>query len=77
MKRILLAMVLVIFFSTCEKESPSPAQGESNQIVIQTVEPSIISYRNAVIEGCLGETYNRTVEDYGHCWDTVQNSDIA
>ncbi|NJK86590.1 MAG: hypothetical protein HC906_12095 [Bacteroidales bacterium] len=61
-----LAATLSIFFSTCEKESPAPPRGESNQIVIQTTEPSNVKYRNALVSAILSDVHGN-FSGYGHC----------
>jgi uncharacterized protein (TIGR02145 family) len=72
------ALVILVYclLTSCEKEKPKPSD-VSTQITIATGTPVDIKYRSAKVCGTLGETFNLTVQDYGHCWDTVQNPDIT
>ncbi len=60
---------------TCKKESEPPDL--STKITITTESADSISYRSANINGTLGESYRKTIQDYGHCWDTIHTPDTA
>jgi uncharacterized protein (TIGR02145 family) len=72
----LLLVSITFLLLTCEKEKPTPA-AISNKITITTATATGIEYRSASIKGTLGDTYGRTVQDYGHCWDTAANPELT
>jgi uncharacterized protein (TIGR02145 family) len=76
-KPLLHLTLFVLLVITCEKEKPEPPQGFINKISIATSDAEQISYRSANIGGTLGDTHGQTIQDYGHCWDTLQNPDIS
>jgi uncharacterized protein (TIGR02145 family) len=78
MKKVYLKIIIIalIFLASCEKEKPKPSD-VSTQITIKTGTTVDIKYRSASVNGNLGETYNLTVQDYGHCWDTLANPVIT
>jgi uncharacterized protein (TIGR02145 family) len=71
----LISILSALLLLTCEKEKPEPPAG--NEITITTGSAADVEYRSASINGSLSDTYGRTVQDYGHCWDTLQNPDIS
>jgi uncharacterized protein (TIGR02145 family) len=73
---LLFTMSSVFLLLTCEKEKPAP-ENISNKITIATATATGIEYRSASINGTLGDTYGRTVQDYGHCWDTTVNPELT
>jgi uncharacterized protein (TIGR02145 family) len=77
MRRLVFIKVIfsILILTACEKEKPEPLD-ISTEIIITTQEATGVEYRSANISGILGDTYGRTVQDYGHCWDTLQNADI-
>jgi hypothetical protein len=70
-----LLVLLTLLFLTCEKDESDP--DISSKITITTAEATDIDYRNATVSGTLGDTYDHVVQDYGHCWDTLQDPDIT
>jgi uncharacterized protein (TIGR02145 family) len=70
------AVLILLLFLTCEKERPEITDF-SDKITISTSEVDSVEYRRAIIRGSLGETFNRDVQDYGHCWDTIPEPEIT
>jgi len=71
---IFIAACIFIVIS-CKKEVEPP--DFTTKITITTKSADSIGYSNAYISGTLGESYGKTVQDYGHCWDTVQMPDTT
>jgi hypothetical protein len=72
----LLLVLTSLLLLSCEKEKPEPTD-ISTKITINTAAATNIEYRRASINGTLGVTYERTVQDYGHCWDTLTNPELT
>jgi hypothetical protein len=75
-KILLILFFLSFLILTCEKEKPEPLD-ISSEITITTAEATDIEYRSANISGTLSDNYGHTIQDYGHCWDTLQNPGIS
>ncbi|MBN1187363.1 MAG: hypothetical protein JXB49_34120 [Bacteroidales bacterium] len=76
-KMVVFLLTLSFYFVSCEYEDVAPKNINGNKITITTSATTNITQSTAQVGGTLGDTYGRSVQDYGHCWDTLPGADLS
>ncbi len=71
----IILLVAFLFLASCEKEKPEPPDF-SSKIEITNGAPTNITSQSAILHGSIGDTHGQSVQNYGHCWDTLPNPDL-
>ncbi|MEQ9290362.1 MAG: fibronectin type III domain-containing protein [Cyclobacteriaceae bacterium] len=72
-----LCFTLSFMATSCSFDDVEPSGIGNSKITIVTSAASDITRYTAKLNGTLGDTYGRTVEDYGHCWGTSAEPDLS
>ncbi len=71
MVKAFILLALCVIGPSCEFDENVGPQGEpGNKIQITTFGTTDNTRYSATLNGALGDTYGREVQDYGHCWGT-------
>ena len=61
----------ISFIFSCDKEKDINLP-QTNRLTIETDSVKSVLYHTAIVYGSIGELKNITIQQYGHCWDTIE-----